>query len=125
MGATALLISFRCPSTAEESQALQARIASEWWAELQKAASILAMHILEHNHAATNTGAATACYDDAHLELAHHDSERWNILIEVSEAPGMRCGGVKEVESLVRRLQEDDGLHNVKAQSYGLICTMS
>lgn len=123
--ATMAHLVFEAPADANRTR-LKNWLVETAWSELTSHASPLALHILEHDDAATRSGSSTKSYDEVRFEESKGDSPgRWMVVIEFAEPFASPFGKYQELtQTLVEQLTKFD-VGRVEARYFGLICMMN
>ncbi|KIX09713.1 uncharacterized protein Z518_00794 [Rhinocladiella mackenziei CBS 650.93] len=126
MGASIAHIVFQAPSSVELREQLRSWIVETVWPTLSHHHSPLALHLLEHDHEATQSGSSTKSYEEVRFQTSKSKNQcRWMILIEFAEpvgAPFAKHRGL--TENLVEQMEKFE-MRDVETRFYGLICAMN
>ncbi|KIV86708.1 hypothetical protein PV11_02306 [Exophiala sideris] len=130
IGGTVAHIVFEPPSTAEAKEALQKWIVDVGWPSLAAFPSPLAMHLLEHDDAASKSGSSTKSYEDVRFQGAEGESEsesqgRWMLLIEFAEPFGAPFSRAFTLTDTIADKLDDQGATDIDVRLYSLICAAS
>ncbi|KAI1622050.1 hypothetical protein EDD37DRAFT_503725 [Exophiala viscosa] len=130
IGGTVAHIVFDPPSTAEAKEALQKWIINVGWPSLVAFPSPLALHLLEHDNAASKSGSSTKSYEEVRFQTTEADDKgesqgRWMLLIEFAEpfgAPFSRAFTL--TDTIADKLNEQDAM-DIEVRLYSLVCAAS
>lgn len=126
LGATISHTVFQPPSQPESRRRLQDWIVEKTWSGLSVHHSCLALHLIEHDDAASKSGSSTRSYDEVKFHSAEGEvSGRWMVLIEFAEPLGASFAKHGYLaKSFVLQLEAYDA-RNVQTCHYRLICAMN
>jgi hypothetical protein len=126
IGGTIAHIVLQPPSSAKSRRHVQDWIAHKGWPDLVRHPSPLAIHLLEQDDQASQSGSSTKSYDGVRFQGQSGDAGgRWIVLIEYAEsitAPFAKHQSLSE--NLVQGLQ-GCGIQATDIQFYSLICAVS
>lgn len=129
-------IVFQPPSTAESRDRLRSWIVEVGWPNLVAFPAALAMHLLEHDDAASRAGSGTKSYDEVRFQGAEREDQsqdqgqradqgRWMLLLEFAEPLGAPFGKAGALAATIVDKLEGLEAEEVECRLYSLICAMS
>jgi len=130
IGGTVAHIVFGPPSTAEAKEALQKWIVDVGWPSLAAFPSPLAMHLLEHDDAASKSGSSTKSYEEVRFEGTEDEGDgerqgRWMVLIEFAEPSGAPFSRAFTLTDTIADKLDEQEATDIDVRLYSLICAAS
>ncbi|KIW68904.1 hypothetical protein PV04_04818 [Phialophora macrospora] len=122
-GATLVLITFQPPASQNGRDELGGWIAETIWPSLSSHQSLLAIHLLQYDSYASQSGSSTKSYEKVSFQSAA-SSERWVILVELAESIAAPFAKHRVLtHSIVHQLKRFTD--EIEPQTFGLICALS
>jgi hypothetical protein len=125
-GATVVLITFQPPAAQNLRDELGGWIAESIWPSLSSHQSLLAIHLLQYDSYASQSGSSTKSYEKVRFQAAATGAspERWVILVELAESMAAPFAKHRVLtQSIVQQLKRF--ADEIESQSFGLICALS
>ncbi|KIW74482.1 hypothetical protein Z517_12422 [Fonsecaea pedrosoi CBS 271.37] len=122
-GATMVLITFQPPASQGQRDELGGWIAETVWPSLSSQhQSLLAIHLLQYDRYASQSGSSTKSYEKASFQSAE-TPERWVILVELAESMAAPFAKHRVItQSIVQQLKRFAG--EIESRAFGLICAL-
>jgi hypothetical protein len=111
------------PQSSETRQQVLHWIQQHGWPGLVRHQGALALHLIEHDAAASNSGSATKSYDGVRFQDQPQDSSgRWILLVEYAEPITAPFAKHQAASEALRRGIQGCGAVSGDTQCYSLIC---
>ncbi|KIW79751.1 hypothetical protein Z517_06365 [Fonsecaea pedrosoi CBS 271.37] len=127
-GGTLGHIVFEAPAAADTRAELQDWLSGDGWRSLcAKHSSLLAMHVLEHDEAATRSGSSTKSYDEVDFKGGPESAAlKWMVLLEFTDPLGSLFASYgPQSDDIKQGLRKHDvDLSTVTQELFGLFVVM-
>ncbi|OAL33090.1 hypothetical protein AYO20_07572 [Fonsecaea nubica] len=127
-GGTLGHIVFEAPAAADSRAKLQDWLSGDGWRSLcAKHSSLLAMHLLEHDEAATRSGSSTKSYDEVDFKRGPESAVlKWMVLLEFTDPLGSPFASYgPQSDDIKQGLRKHDvDLSTVTQELFGLFVVM-
>ncbi|KAH0840432.1 hypothetical protein AYO21_03068 [Fonsecaea monophora] len=127
-GGTLGHIVFEAPAAADTRAKLQDWLSGDGWRSLcAKHSSLLAMHVLQHDEAATRSGSSTKSYDEVDFQRGPESAAlKWMVLLEITDPLGSPFASYgPQSDDIKQGLRKHDvDLSTVTQELFGLFVVM-